>query len=183
MYICINIITLGLQESCVLCVYILTSAFSTWSRQVIYKLLGFTAAMIALPIGMYFLTVDSIFKGKSSSWIVHFYPVPSINVIVISWTSMYVVTSFRLRFSLLARRHIFVLCFTNEPTPANSPILPTSDLSISPLPLFYVHEQTLNLNPPTQETQHSEASPPPSPPTRFWSRTSSWRGRRTRARG
>ncbi|EKV16552.1 Vacuolar ATPase assembly integral membrane protein VMA21 [Penicillium digitatum PHI26] len=31
---------------------------------VIYKLLGFTAAMIAGPIGMYFLTVNSIFRGE-----------------------------------------------------------------------------------------------------------------------
>ncbi|KAL2008864.1 hypothetical protein VTN00DRAFT_7058 [Thermoascus crustaceus] len=33
---------------------------------VIYKLLGFTIAMIALPIGMYFLTVDSIFGGNTT---------------------------------------------------------------------------------------------------------------------
>lgn len=31
---------------------------------VIYKLLGFTAAMAAGPIGMYFLTVNSIFSGR-----------------------------------------------------------------------------------------------------------------------
>ncbi|PHH88245.1 hypothetical protein CDD83_7794 [Cordyceps sp. RAO-2017] len=35
-------------------------------RHVIYKLLGFTAAMIVLPIGSYFLAVDTIFKGNSS---------------------------------------------------------------------------------------------------------------------
>jgi hypothetical protein len=33
-------------------------------RDVIYKLLGFTAAMIAGPIGMYFLTVNTIFNGR-----------------------------------------------------------------------------------------------------------------------
>ncbi|KAJ5306515.1 hypothetical protein PENANT_c031G04626 [Penicillium antarcticum] len=33
---------------------------------VIYKLLGFTAAMVAAPIGMYFLTVNSIFSGSST---------------------------------------------------------------------------------------------------------------------
>lgn len=33
-------------------------------RDVIYKLLGFTAAMIVAPIGIYFLTVDAIFRGK-----------------------------------------------------------------------------------------------------------------------
>ncbi|GAD99675.1 hypothetical protein PVAR5_8399 [Paecilomyces variotii No. 5] len=32
---------------------------------VIYKLLGFTAAMIVAPIGIYFLTVDAIFRGNS----------------------------------------------------------------------------------------------------------------------
>ena len=32
-------------------------------RDVIVKLLGFTVAMIVAPIGMYFLTVDTIFKG------------------------------------------------------------------------------------------------------------------------
>lgn len=35
-------------------------------RDVIFKLLAFTAAMIIAPIGMYFLTVESIFKGESS---------------------------------------------------------------------------------------------------------------------
>ncbi|RMJ25043.1 hypothetical protein PHISP_04098 [Aspergillus sp. HF37] len=33
---------------------------------VIFKLLGFTAAMIVAPIGMYFLTVESIFKGSAT---------------------------------------------------------------------------------------------------------------------
>ncbi|KAJ9315260.1 hypothetical protein DTO271D3_4427 [Paecilomyces variotii] len=33
---------------------------------VIYKLLGFTAAMIVAPIGIYFLTVESIFRGNST---------------------------------------------------------------------------------------------------------------------
>ncbi|CAI7630816.1 hypothetical protein N7527_004439 [Penicillium freii] len=33
---------------------------------VIYKLLGFTAAMIAGPIGMYFLTVNTVFSGSST---------------------------------------------------------------------------------------------------------------------
>lgn len=32
---------------------------------VIYKLLGFTAAMFALPIGMYFVSVNAIFGGKT----------------------------------------------------------------------------------------------------------------------
>lgn len=35
-------------------------------RDVIYKLLGFTAAMAFLPIGMYFLTVKTIFAGKTA---------------------------------------------------------------------------------------------------------------------
>ena len=30
---------------------------------VIYKLLGFTAAMIGAPIGTYFLTLNSVFRG------------------------------------------------------------------------------------------------------------------------
>ncbi|KAK7520314.1 VMA21-like domain-containing protein [Phyllosticta citriasiana] len=33
---------------------------------VIIKLLGFTLAMIALPIGSYFLTVNTIFRGNST---------------------------------------------------------------------------------------------------------------------
>ncbi|UNI15165.1 vacuolar ATPase assembly integral membrane protein vma21 [Purpureocillium takamizusanense] len=33
---------------------------------VILKLLGFTLAMIVVPIGSYFLTVDTVFKGNSS---------------------------------------------------------------------------------------------------------------------
>ncbi|KAF6230186.1 hypothetical protein HO133_004525 [Letharia lupina] len=33
---------------------------------VIYKLLGFTLAMIAGPIGTYFLTLNTIFRGKST---------------------------------------------------------------------------------------------------------------------
>ncbi|BCR91240.1 vacuolar ATPase assembly integral membrane protein vma21 [Aspergillus chevalieri] len=33
---------------------------------VIFKLLGFTLAMVAAPIGMYFLTVNSIFSGNST---------------------------------------------------------------------------------------------------------------------
>lgn len=32
----------------------------------IYKLLGFTAAMVAGPIGMYFLTLNTIFSGRHS---------------------------------------------------------------------------------------------------------------------
>jgi hypothetical protein len=32
-------------------------------RHVIYKLLGFTFAMVVGPIGTYFLTVDTIFGG------------------------------------------------------------------------------------------------------------------------
>ncbi|KAI1626856.1 VMA21-like domain-containing protein [Exophiala viscosa] len=34
---------------------------------VIYKLLGFTFAMIVLPIGSYFMTVNLVFRG-SSTW-------------------------------------------------------------------------------------------------------------------
>ncbi|KAL1639980.1 putative vma21-like domain-containing protein [Diplodia seriata] len=33
---------------------------------VIFKLLGFTFAMITLPIGTYFMTVNTIFKGNST---------------------------------------------------------------------------------------------------------------------
>ena len=32
-------------------------------RHVIYKLLGFTLAMVIAPIGTYFLTVDLVFRG------------------------------------------------------------------------------------------------------------------------
>ena len=32
-------------------------------RSVIIKLLGFTAAMIGGPIGVYFLTINTIFRG------------------------------------------------------------------------------------------------------------------------
>ncbi|KAG8413051.1 vacuolar ATPase assembly integral membrane protein vma21, variant 2 [Metarhizium acridum] len=35
-------------------------------RDVIFKLLGFTFAMIVVPIGSYFLTVHTVFKGNSS---------------------------------------------------------------------------------------------------------------------
>ncbi|KAK8181550.1 vacuolar ATPase assembly integral membrane protein VMA21 [Phyllosticta capitalensis] len=35
-------------------------------RSVIMKLLGFTLAMIVLPIGSYFLTVNTIFRGNST---------------------------------------------------------------------------------------------------------------------
>ncbi|KAL7820403.1 hypothetical protein V8C44DRAFT_316483 [Trichoderma aethiopicum] len=35
-------------------------------KDVIYKLLGFSAAMIVVPIGSYFLTVHTIFNGNSS---------------------------------------------------------------------------------------------------------------------
>jgi len=34
---------------------------------VIYKLLGFTLAMIAGPIGTYFLTLNTVFKGMTAS--------------------------------------------------------------------------------------------------------------------
>ncbi|KAF2805933.1 vacuolar ATPase assembly integral membrane protein VMA21 [Mytilinidion resinicola] len=33
---------------------------------VIWKLLGFTFAMITMPIGTYFLTVNTVFKGNST---------------------------------------------------------------------------------------------------------------------
>ncbi|KAJ5623324.1 hypothetical protein N7490_011929 [Penicillium lividum] len=36
------------------------------SADVIYKLLGFTAAMAFAPIGMYFLTLNSIFGGNAT---------------------------------------------------------------------------------------------------------------------
>ncbi len=36
---------------------------NNYNSHVIYKLLGFTLAMVAGPIGTYFLTVDSIFGG------------------------------------------------------------------------------------------------------------------------
>ncbi|OAA39731.1 Vacuolar ATPase assembly integral membrane protein VMA21-like domain protein [Metarhizium rileyi] len=35
-------------------------------KHVIFKLLGFTFAMIVVPIGSYFLTVHTVFKGNSS---------------------------------------------------------------------------------------------------------------------
>ncbi|KAG6040380.1 hypothetical protein E4U41_000701 [Claviceps citrina] len=35
-------------------------------KHVIFKLLGFTFAMIVVPIGSYFLTVHSVFKGNAS---------------------------------------------------------------------------------------------------------------------
>ncbi|KJK83636.1 hypothetical protein H634G_00869 [Metarhizium anisopliae BRIP 53293] len=35
-------------------------------KDVIFKLLGFTFAMIVVPISSYFLTVHTIFKGNSS---------------------------------------------------------------------------------------------------------------------
>ncbi|KAG6220138.1 vacuolar ATPase assembly integral membrane protein vma21 [Claviceps purpurea] len=35
-------------------------------KHVIFKLLGFTFAMIVLPISSYFLTVHSVFKGNAS---------------------------------------------------------------------------------------------------------------------
>jgi hypothetical protein len=34
--------------------------------QVIYKLLAFTFAMVFIPIGSYFLTVNTVFNGNSS---------------------------------------------------------------------------------------------------------------------
>ncbi|PTB64164.1 hypothetical protein BBK36DRAFT_1124714 [Trichoderma citrinoviride] len=35
-------------------------------KDVIYKLLGFSAAMIIVPIGSYFMTVHTVFNGNSS---------------------------------------------------------------------------------------------------------------------
>ncbi|KAL6858533.1 hypothetical protein J3F83DRAFT_749993 [Trichoderma novae-zelandiae] len=35
-------------------------------NDVIFKLLGFSAAMIIIPIGSYFMTVHTVFKGNSS---------------------------------------------------------------------------------------------------------------------
>jgi vacuolar ATPase assembly integral membrane protein VMA21 len=37
----------------------------TTSRLVIYKLLGFTLAMVVAPIGTYYMTVNMLFKGLS----------------------------------------------------------------------------------------------------------------------
>ncbi|KAF1730197.1 Vacuolar ATPase assembly integral membrane protein vma21 [Beauveria bassiana] len=39
------------------------AAFTNLARHVIAKLLGFTLAMIVVPIGSYFLTVHTIFQG------------------------------------------------------------------------------------------------------------------------
>lgn len=39
----------------------------TDDSNVIFKLLGFTMAMVAAPISMYFLTVNSIFSGQFDS--------------------------------------------------------------------------------------------------------------------
>lgn len=38
----------------------------THPRHVIYKLLGFSFAMIVIPIGSYFLTVNTVFNGKNA---------------------------------------------------------------------------------------------------------------------
>ena len=43
--------------------YICSFRKLTISSNVIFKLLAFTLAMVAAPIGMYFLTVNSIFSG------------------------------------------------------------------------------------------------------------------------
>ncbi|CEI65053.1 unnamed protein product [Fusarium venenatum] len=40
-------------------------AVPRYNSQVIYKLLAFTFAMVFLPIGSYFLTVNNVFNGKS----------------------------------------------------------------------------------------------------------------------
>lgn len=47
-------------------------------RDVIYKLLGFTLAMVAAPISMYFLTVNTIFRGESGLAILLVCPVTDI---------------------------------------------------------------------------------------------------------
>jgi vacuolar ATPase assembly integral membrane protein VMA21 len=36
-------------------------------RTVVYKLLGFTLAMVVVPIGSYFATVDLLFRGRARS--------------------------------------------------------------------------------------------------------------------
>jgi hypothetical protein len=41
---------------------------------VIYKLLAFTAAMAVGPIGIYFLTVNTIFRGSYSSKMTALFP-------------------------------------------------------------------------------------------------------------
>ncbi|KAG7420932.1 hypothetical protein LZL87_001604 [Fusarium oxysporum] len=43
-----------------------SSAAPAVPSQVIYKLLAFTFAMIVVPIGSYFLTVNTVFRGNSS---------------------------------------------------------------------------------------------------------------------
>jgi vacuolar ATPase assembly integral membrane protein VMA21 len=40
-------------------------------RSVIYKLLGFTVAMVAIPIGSYFATVNVVFRGDVSCTACH----------------------------------------------------------------------------------------------------------------
>lgn len=42
-----------------------------FSRDVIVKLLGFTFAMIVIPIGSYFLTVNTIFQGMEMKILSH----------------------------------------------------------------------------------------------------------------
>lgn len=43
------------------------SSQATVPKSVVAKLLGFTFAMVTVPIGSYFLTVDTIFKGTLRS--------------------------------------------------------------------------------------------------------------------
>jgi hypothetical protein len=38
------------------------------ASSVIYKLLGFTLAMVVGPIGTYYLTINTIFRGRSPGW-------------------------------------------------------------------------------------------------------------------
>lgn len=42
---------------------LLTARANNAHRAVIYKLLGFTFAMVTMPIGAYFMTVNTVFKG------------------------------------------------------------------------------------------------------------------------
>jgi hypothetical protein len=44
----------------------LSLTYLYYIRDVIYKLLGFTLAMAALPIGSYFATLNLVFKGNAT---------------------------------------------------------------------------------------------------------------------
>jgi VMA21-like domain len=54
---------LSQREAFLVLEYAVTGHRLTTSRSVIYKLLGFTLAMVVAPIGTYFMTVNMLFKG------------------------------------------------------------------------------------------------------------------------